>query len=257
MSHVPAADRTLDVLLALARAAGPIGAGTISRETGIPRSSLYHLLNAMQDKGFVTRADSSAWGLGVSAFEVGSAYVRHEPLERRARPILIDCVGRVRSVGDVVGHVGILRGSDTLYLLKEASSHNITLVTDIGVRLPSNLTASGRAMLAHLSDAQVRALFPNAGAFVDRTGKGPQSLVALRELLRNERRAGYSLEEGFISNDYSSVASSVFDHLAQPVAAVGLTFRSEKIDQVNRQILIKAVQDSANKLTTRIGGRHP
>lgn len=257
MSHVPAADRTLDVLLVLARAAGPIGAGTISRETGIPRSSLYHLLAAMADKGFVSPAGASAWGLGVSAFEVGSAYIRHEPLERRARPILIHCIGRVRSVGAVVGHVGILRGSDTLYLLKEASSHNITLVTDIGVRLPANLTASGRAMLSYLPEVQVRALFPNARDFVDRTGRGPQSLSALHALLRTEKRQGYALEEGYISDGYSSVACPVFDHLGQPVAAVGLTFRSEKIDQENRQILIKSVQDSANKLTVGIGGRHP
>lgn len=257
MSQVPAADRTLDVLLVLAQAAGPIGAGTISRETGIPKSSLYHLLTAMADKGFVSRAGGSTWGLGVSAFEVGSAYIRHEPLERRARRILMDCVGRVRSLGAVVGHVGILRGSDTLYLLKEASSHTITLVTDIGVRLPANLTASGRAMLAYLPDAQLRALFPSASSFVDRTGRGPQSLAALRELLRVERRAGYFLEEGFITDDYSSVASPVFDHLGQPVAAVGLTFRSENISDANRQILIKAVQDSANKLTVGIGGHHP
>ena len=35
-------------------------------------------------------------------------------------------------------------------------------------------------MLAHLPAAQVRALFPSAASFVDRTGAGPQSLPELR-----------------------------------------------------------------------------
>jgi DNA-binding IclR family transcriptional regulator len=257
MSQVPAAEKTLDVLLVLARAAGPIAAATISRETGIAKSSLYHLLNAMATKGFVVSTENAQWALGVSAFEVGTAYMRHEPMERSARPLLTDVIARIRSVGSVVGHVGILRGNDTLYLLKESSDHNITLVTDVGVRLPANLTASGRAMLAGLPDAQVRALFPNKGAFVDRTGHGPQTLSQLRQCLATERRAGYASEEGFISEGYSSVASAVFDHLGQPVAAIGMTYRTEKIDALQREILIEVVKDSASKLTVRIGGLRP
>ena len=54
------------------------------------------------------------------------------------------------------------------------------LVTDVGVRLPAHLTASGRAILCHLPAAQVRALYPDRSAFVDRTGVGPESLTALR-----------------------------------------------------------------------------
>lgn len=49
------------------------------------------------------------------------------------------------------------------------------LVTDVDVRLPSHLTASGRAILAGLPAAQVRALFPSAATFADRTGTGPRS----------------------------------------------------------------------------------
>ncbi len=46
------------------------------------------------------------------------------------------------------------------------------LVTDVGVRLPAHLTASGRAILAALAPAQVRALFPDRAAFSTRHGAG-------------------------------------------------------------------------------------
>ncbi|MEO5778730.1 MAG: IclR family transcriptional regulator C-terminal domain-containing protein, partial [Arthrobacter oryzae] len=38
----------------------------------------------------------------------------------------------------------------------------------VGVRLPSHLTASGRAILAALPKSQVRALYPNTAAFTAR-----------------------------------------------------------------------------------------
>ena len=58
------------------------------------------------------------------------------------------------------------------------------LVTDVGVRLPAHLTASGRAILALLPASQVRALYPGTDDFVDRHGRGPRTLSALRTRAR-------------------------------------------------------------------------
>jgi DNA-binding IclR family transcriptional regulator len=271
MSQVPAANRTLEVLLLLARSASPIPARTIGRELGIPKSSLYHLLAAMQSKGFVTpitgmsagnsqsengQSENALWGLGV-AFEVGSAYMRHEPLEARARPILVSLMKRVAGIAPLVGHLGILRGSDTYYLLKESTGGPLTVVSEIGVRLPASLTASGRAMLCYLSAPQVRALFPNSEAFINRTGEGPQNPSQLKELLSRERKQGFSIESGLVTRDHSSVAAAVFDHLGEPVAAINLVYRDATIDDSNSQTLVEAVQDSARELTRRLGGRLP
>lgn len=272
MSQVPAANRTLEVLLLLARSASPIPARTIGSELGIPKSSLYHLLAAMQSKGFVTptigisaensqsengQIESSLWGLGVSAFEVGSAYMRHEPLEARARPILISLMKRVAGIAPLVGHLGILRGGDTFYLLKESTGGPITVISEIGVRLPASLTASGRAMLSYLCAAQVRALFPNSDAFITRTGKGPQNPSQLKDLLSRERKQGFSMESGLVTREHSSVAAAVFDHLREPVAAINLVFRDATIDHSDLQTLVEAVQDSSRELTKRLGGRVP
>lgn len=270
MSQVPAANRTLEVLLLLARSASPIAARTIGRELDIPKSSLYHLLAAMQSKGFVTpitgmgaenlqsengQSENALWGLGVSAFEVGSAYMRHEPIEARARPILVSLMKKVSGIAPLVGHLGILRGSDTYYLLKETTGGPITVISEIGVRLPASLTASGRAMLCHLSAAQVRALFPNADAFVNRTGTGPQNLSQLKVLLSRERKQGFSIESGLVTREHSSVAAAVFDHLGEPVAAINLVYRDATIDDSHSRTLSQAVQDSARELTKRLGGR--
>ena len=87
-SASPAVGRALNVLMALAARAGPVSATTLARELSIPRSTVYHLLEVLVEHHFVVHLpEQRRFGLGVAAFEVGSAYMRHEPLELLARPV--------------------------------------------------------------------------------------------------------------------------------------------------------------------------
>ena len=252
-SQVPAATRTLSILRVLASASGPMTAVAISRELNLPRSSTYHLLTAMHELGFVVHLpEEERWGLGVAAFEVGAAYLRHDPLERLARPLLRKLLKEVAPVS-VVAHLGVLHGRELLYLLKEQPPRHPELLTDIGVRLPATLTASGRAILALLPAAQVRATFPDRLAFVDRTGLGPQSWQALTETLQREADLGYSSEDGFITQGFSSVASAVIDHTHRPVASVGLTFATNEVSAAQRKVLVASAQRCARAISKRLG----
>ncbi|MET0965432.1 MAG: helix-turn-helix domain-containing protein, partial [Nakamurella sp.] len=82
-SSAPALRRGLAVLRLLGSRASPVSAGAIARELGLPRSSTYELLTELAAAGFVVHLpDQRRWGLGLTAFELGSAYLRSDPLER-------------------------------------------------------------------------------------------------------------------------------------------------------------------------------
>jgi DNA-binding IclR family transcriptional regulator len=254
VSAAPAADQALRILRHLAGQPGPVPAAAIARAVGIPRSSTYHLLAVLRAHGFVVHLpERRQYGLGVTAFEVGSAYLRHEPLEHLARPLLERLVTRV----DATVHLGVLHGRETLYLLKLAPPRHPVLVTDVGVRLPAQLTASGRAMLAGLPPAQVRALFPSRAAFVDRTGRGPATPTALRRTLAAERRRGWAEEDGEVTPGFASVAAAALDHLGRPVASIGATVDATAVPAAARAALAPAVRDAADRLTRRLGGNPP
>ena len=248
---MPAAERALDVLSALAAASGPVTAAGLARELGIPRSSVYQLLEVLVARGFVTHlADEQRWTLGLTAFEVGSAYLRRDPLERIAQPLLRHLAQQAPI--PVVAHLGVVRGHETVYLLKEHSDHPVTTVTDVGVRLPAALTASGRAVLALLPRAQVRAQLSARDAFVDRTGAGPQSMTALMALLSQERRRGYAQEDGFITEGFGSVAIAVRGTHGEPTASIGLTFRSDTASDSVRRRLAAGAGRCAEDLAQRL-----
>jgi DNA-binding IclR family transcriptional regulator len=251
---VPAARQALVLLQALARAPGPVPAAALARDLGLPRSTVYAVLGELAAAGFVVHLpEERRYGLGVSAFEIGTAYMRQEPLARLARPVL----GRLVEAVGHSAHLAVLHGREVLYVVEERAPGRPRLVTDVGVRLPAQLTASGRAVLAGLSAAQLRALFPDGAAFVQRNGAGPRSPAELRRVLARVRAAGYAGEDGEVTPGLASVAAAVHDHTGRPVAGAAVTFPTAEVDEPARRQLARRVTAAAGELTRRIGGLAP
>jgi len=253
MSSVPAVSRAIGLLRILATHTGPVPAAVLARDLDLPRSTVYHLLAVLEAEGIVVHLpESRAYGLGLGAFELGSAYLRGDPLERLARPLLARLVEQT----GCTAHLGVLHGRETLYLLKEQPRRAVVLVTDVGVRLPAQLTAVGRAMLAALPRAQIRALFPNRDAFVDRTGRGPHTPIELRGLLAAEASRGWSEEDGEVTLGFASVAACVRDFAGRPTAAIGCTFMAAAVSGGSeREALARTITAVADRLSRRMAGR--
>lgn len=221
MSKVPAAANTMRVLSLLAASRGPVAAATIAAQLRIPRSSVYQLLEEMSTYGFVLHyPEERRWGLGPSAFELAGGFARQQPLARLGRPVLEQLVDRVGESG----HLAVLSGRDVLYLVEERAPRRPSLVTDVGVRLPAHLTATGRAMLAALPAAQLRALYPDASAFPSHDGE-PWNYRRLKTELERVRERGFATEHGEVTAALASVGAVVRDHTGWPVAAIALTYR--------------------------------
>jgi DNA-binding IclR family transcriptional regulator len=149
-----------------------------------------------------------------------------------------------------------------LYVIEERAPGRPPLVTDVGVRLPAHLTASGRAILAALPAAQVRALFPNRAAFAkprtdpaDRSSTSPATPSALRAVLSETRQRGYAVEDGAVTPGFASVASAVLDHNGHPAASVAVTFdTADRADWPDAR-LTAGVRAVADELTRRLRGR--
>ncbi|MEO5654276.1 MAG: IclR family transcriptional regulator [Marmoricola sp.] len=249
MSQVPAATRALKVLRFLAAQPDPVPLDRIAAALELPRSTAYHLVNAMIEQGFVTHlAEDRRYCLGVAAFEVATGYARQAPLQRIARQPLARLVDRIGQSA----HLAVPHGRDVLYVLEERAPGRPPLVTDVGVRLPASLTASGRAILAAMSESQVRALYPDRDAFVDRHGRGPTTLRALRGVLAQTRRRGHAWEDGEVTPGFASVAVAVLDPNGTPLAGIASTFRIS--DELDVDALVTEVSTTAAAISRRIGG---
>lgn len=254
MAGVPGLARGLAILRLLADAPEPLPAATIAARLHLPRSTTYHLLAELEGAGVVVHlVERRRWAMGLAAFELGAAYLRHDPLDAVAGPSLRRLAHRVGH--DV--HLGVLHGRELLYLLRERPARPETLVTAVGVRLPAHLTASGRAVLAALPREQRRAVLAAGAPLVRRTGRGPRTLRALEGLLAADRRRGWSVEDGEVSAGFASVAVPVRSPSGGPVAAISVTFRHlcEPRCTGRWPDLAARVERTAREIGQRLGSR--
>lgn len=253
MSLAPSADSVLQILVLLARQVEPVPAATVATSLGLPRSTTYRLLGALVDAGFVSYLpEEKRYGLGVVAFELGSSYSRQMPLRRVAQPVLTRLVATAKENA----HLAVLHGPDVYYVIEQRAPRRRALVTDVGVRLPATLTASGLAVLSALSDAQVRAIYPDPSDLADRAGRagrGPTSLAELDDRLRDVRRRGFAFEDGDVTPGLASVGMPVLDRSRYPVAGISVTFDADTADADRRALLVAAVRRAATTLSRRLG----
>lgn len=243
-SKVPAAANTLAILKLLTSSDIPMSASRIVQETGLPRSTVYHLLRVMADEGFVVHLDEEcAYGLGRAAYEMATTYSRQQPLVRvgirTARQLAADVRGSA--------HISRLSGSEVMYLLEERAPGAVRLLTDAGVRLDSFRTASGRAMLAYQSMSHVR-----ASVGVHRIGG--RDFVALERELALTRERGWAEEKELVSPGQESLAAPIFDHLGRATAALAVTFGSGSLSEEERKMMGQKVRASAIALGKRVYG---
>ena len=254
MPDVPAARAALRIVTHLAHHSDPVPASTIARDLGLARSSTYQLIRVLQEEGYVVHyPELRAYGLGGVVAEIGSSVLQASRLARLANPLIERLVAEAPV--PAVAQLAVLSGSDVSYVGQAAAPRAPTTVARVGVRLPAHLTATGRAMLAALPAAQVRALYPHRDALITRHGIGPSTLRELDGILAEARGRGWAGEHGEITPEYSSVAAAATDRTGYPSAGIGLTYRGEAVDALAEAALARAVRAAADALTARLTGR--
>jgi DNA-binding IclR family transcriptional regulator len=246
VAEVPALRRAIAILRHMASSNRSITAGALVRSLEIPRSSAYDILAVLEELGLVARTESG-YVLGAGVHELGASYLRTNPLQRLAQPI----VRQLAEDTATTAQLAVIRGWETEYVLKEQSLKSVALITATGVRMPSYLTATGRAILAQLPKSEVLAMLQSETGFVTRTGKGPTSVKALNAVLAQERRTGSAIEHGEVTPGISTIAAPVFDVLGRPIAAIGLSFVTETLPE-DTDPIVDQVKAAAAEVTAKL-----
>lgn len=126
---------------------GRLTLAQIVRRTGLPRSSAHRMLERLVQLRWLRRSGRD-YELGMRLVELGSLAVHQDRLVRAAKPLL----GELHRATGLVVHLGVLDGSDVLYLDKVGDRVCGGLPTRVGGRQPAHCTAVGKAMLAYCDD---------------------------------------------------------------------------------------------------------
>jgi DNA-binding IclR family transcriptional regulator len=152
-----------------------------------------------------TIGDTKRYRPGSLLINAAASYRYSSGLIERAH----DVVARASKATGHTGYVSKLIGNEVVAVTDHPGSHTLRVVSGVGRRLTAHATATGRALLALKSDAEVRALFPDE--IVPPSSRAPQSVDELLERLAEvrKRKASFSNQES--TPGVNAVATAVRD----------------------------------------------
>ena len=142
----PALDKIMLIIDFIAHN-GPQTFSTIYQNLALPKSSTSTLLNSMLAHKLL-RQDHDKFDLGLRLYEIGSYAFAHFDIKEFALPVL----KKLRDDTDLTCHLGILEGTNPVYLLKIESSYPVIINSWIGKRLSFNSSALGKIFLAAFTE---------------------------------------------------------------------------------------------------------
>ncbi len=150
--------RILDILEILSSSNDGYTLTEISKQINAPKSSIFPIIHTLEQRHYISlKPEDGKYRIGISAFAIGSTYFNSKPLLNH----IVAAMEEVVSICDETCSMGILNGSNVLYVAKIESPHSLRLVTHVGKKLPANCTALGKALLSRTNFDEIQALFPS------------------------------------------------------------------------------------------------
>lgn len=187
---VPAVERATRVLDALATAERPLSLAELARTLALPRSSLHGLLATLVQLDLARRDTDACFRPGARPVRWASAWNGQaevvESFQRQARTLA--------ALESETIMLAALDGTEVVYLACRPGQRALEINFRVGGRLPAAIASSGKAILAGLTDAQVRQRLAGH-AFERITRHSVASLNALLRQLRTIRQAGHAVDD--------------------------------------------------------------
>jgi DNA-binding IclR family transcriptional regulator len=205
---IPVLDRMMEVLGRIEASAAGLTIRQLTEALGLPRTTVYRILNTLQAHQVVRRDEHGAYHLGrrlVSlAQHVGPA-ARDLDLAAAAQPFLDRLAA---DLGEGVS-VSVIDPDGVFVLAAAQGRREYALTVAPGQRMPVHAGAASKLLLAHLPEEEI-------DAWLDRplAGYTPRTITdakRLRAELARIRRQGWAADRGENGPSIQAYAAPVFD----------------------------------------------
>ena len=247
---VPAVTRAMALLDRLAEERQPMPLARLAAVLQLPKSSVHGLCTTLLAMGYLRRSAEGHFSIGPRVMNLADAFIADTSVAQEFAALW---AGRGPAPDETVV-LAILSGPDVVYIATRPGARPLGLSFNIGMRLPACLAASGKAMLAHRPQAEVRALLAARSA-KPMTARGVPSVDALLAELAEVRERGYSIDDEGVREGVHCIGAPVFDAAGSVVAGIGMCLQKSQRQPDRSEAQREHVVDVAARLTRRLGGR--
>jgi len=239
-SPMESVDKALQALDCLSRAGGDgLSLGALAESLGLKKNSLHRTLAALRYRGFVIQdAHTGNYQLGPTLLRLADNYLNESRLRLLFHPILQDVCAQINELC----HLGILDGTDIVYMDKVEPEQSIRVWSAIGTRGAAVTTALGRAIIAFL--------YKDFDSFAARFGanipqRTPHTLTNPHEVwneIQMTRLRGYAIENQEGQEGVSCLALPLLRN-GYPLFAISTTAPYDRMSRARIAQLVTTIRE--------------
>jgi DNA-binding IclR family transcriptional regulator len=247
LKKVKSAERTLDLIETLASTTVPMGTGALSEALKIPKSSLFHLLGTLEDRGYV-REENGGYVIGPKLTELARGHTEPRDLSRIVAPVLQELGAAINETCSL----NIQRGDNVEVVATVSGRQALNYTMQLGELAPLYAVSAGKALLATWDNDRISSYLERITfeRFTPHTIQSPERLWRDIERARTEG-FGFVEEEftpGIVGLGVALPHGSAADHFepaALNVAIPSVRCDAQKLVQIRQQLRIAANRAAA------------
>ncbi|WP_052121449.1 IclR family transcriptional regulator [Inquilinus limosus] len=214
----------------------------------LPKSNISRLLRAMRDAGLLeTIGDSKRYRPGPLILGVAHLYSSTSSLVGRADAV----VARIVAAVGHTGYVSIRDGGEVIGLTYHPGTNVLRVATPVGRPLAAHSSATGRSLLARLSDDQVRELFREPWQPVSPTA--PQTIDELLQRLERVRRLGFAESHDEANRGVGALAVAVGSPQTGEAVSLCIAYPVSTVTAEEREDIIARLLAGAGEVAALAG----
>lgn len=242
-SGVRAVERAIAILRSFTAESPAMSVLEIQRRVGLSRPTLYRLLQTLSGAGMIeAEGDPQRFRLSAGVMQLAHAWLSGLDIVDVARPI----INQLRDDSGETAALFVLRGNESLCVLEQKSRHVLAISRGVGDSGPLTRGASGKAILAAMSDTQVSAAMTDMSA---------PARAEIATVIEQVRRDGYALSRGEVFVGALALAAPISDSDGAVIGSIGIFGPSARLHETLVAPLAARVKEAAAALTAQLG--HP
>ena len=237
-------DNALQVL-ELVKRDNSIRVSDVARALGIARSSAHRMLAMLVYRGYLRHDPATrAYLAGPALLQLGLAVVRNMDIRKAARPVMERAAAATGETTSLV----LLDGQQVLFVDCIEGTHSLRVGSRTGLTMQAHCTAPGKVMLALLSPATLRELYPE-DQLSTMTDRSISTFADLEAELAQVRRKGYATNLMESEDDISAVAVALKSATGTPEAAITVAGPSSRLSRDRMRHVAEVLRNAADGFT--------
>ena len=249
-NRVQSIDRAMSILECFSEKRRELKLSEIAKMLDLNKSTVHGIITTLKYHRLIDQDElTQRYRLGIRFMEFSDVVINSMDIRNVAHPVIEEVCGRI---GETV-NLGMIDGSDVIYIEMKECSKSIRISSKVGLRIPAYATADGRIILCYMEKDKLAKILPK------RLKKYTVNTVTDKRKLMHRfsemRKNGCAVDNEEVVQGIKCVAAPIFDHKGEvlcSLSAIGPAIRMTDDKIKDLKIIMK---EAANEISRRIGYR--